>query len=32
MTGLSRESAVQACGHISHGHANCIVLSPDAQS
>ena len=31
LTGLSRESALQACGKISRGRANCIVLSPDAQ-
>jgi hypothetical protein len=32
MTGLSKESAVQACGKISRNRMNCIVLSPDAQS
>ena len=32
MTGMSRETAVQACQRIAHGHAGCIVLSPDAQS
>ena len=31
-TGLSREAAVQACERLSHGHAGCTVLSPDAQS
>ena len=32
VVGLSRESAVDACKKLSHGHANCIVLSPEAQS
>jgi len=32
MTGLSRETAVQACEKITHGRSNCIVLSPEAQS
>ena len=32
MTGMSRETAVQACEKISHAHSSCIVLSPDAQS
>ena len=32
LTGLSREGAMQACGHLTHGRANCIVISPDAQS
>ncbi|MDR3532885.1 MAG: lytic transglycosylase domain-containing protein [Rhodopila sp.] len=32
MTGMSRETAVQACEKITHGRASCIVLSPDAQS
>jgi hypothetical protein len=32
MTGMSRETAVQACQKITHVHSNCIVLSPDAQS
>jgi hypothetical protein len=31
MTGMSRETAIQACKKISHGRSNCIVLSPDAQ-
>ena len=31
LTGLSRESATQACDRLK-GHGNCIVLSPDAQS
>jgi hypothetical protein len=32
MTGMSRETAVQACEHITHSHASCIVLSPESQS
>ncbi|HEX4367465.1 MAG TPA: lytic transglycosylase domain-containing protein [Rhodopila sp.] len=32
MTGMSRETAVQACEHIIHGHSTCIVLSPESQS
>ena len=32
VTGLSRETAVQACEKLSRGRGNCIVLSPDAQS
>lgn len=32
MTGMSRETAVQACEKITHAHSSCIVLSPDAQS
>ncbi len=32
LTGLSREAAVQACEHLSHGRGNCIVISPDSQS
>jgi hypothetical protein len=32
MTGMSRETAVQACQKIVHGRTSCIVLSPDAQS
>ena len=32
LTGLSRETAMQACGKLSRGRTNCIVLSPDAQS
>lgn len=31
-TGLSRESAVEACQKLSRSRTNCIVLSPDAQS
>jgi hypothetical protein len=32
LTGLSRDTAVQACERISRGRAACIVLSPSAQS
>jgi hypothetical protein len=32
MTGMSRETAIQACDKIMHGRASCIVLSPEAQS
>ena len=32
LTGLSHETAVQACEKLSHGRTSCIVLSPDAQS
>lgn len=32
MTGMSRETAVQACEKITHARSNCIVLSPEAQS
>jgi len=32
MTGLAKETAVQACQKIARGKMNCIVLSPDAQS
>ena len=33
LVGLSRNSAVQACEHLSHGsRGGCIVLSPAAQS
>jgi hypothetical protein len=32
MTGMSRDTAVQACQKIVHGRSSCIVLSPDAQS
>ena len=31
LTGLSRESATQACDRL-RGHGSCVVLSPDAQS
>jgi hypothetical protein len=32
MTGMSRETAIQACEKITRGRSSCIVLSPDAQS
>jgi cell division septation protein DedD len=32
LTGLSRDAAIQACEKLSHGHGNCIVLSPASQS
>jgi cell division septation protein DedD len=32
MTGMSRETAIEACQKITHGRSSCIVLSPDAQS
>jgi soluble lytic murein transglycosylase-like protein len=32
LTGISRDTAVQACERIARGRTNCIVLSPDAQS
>jgi cell division septation protein DedD len=32
MIGMSRETAIQACEHITHAHASCIVLSPESQS
>lgn len=32
MTGMSRDTAIQACEKITHGRATCIVLSPEAQS
>lgn len=32
MTGLSKDTAVQACEKIARNRMNCIVLSPDAQS
>ncbi len=32
LTGLSHEAAVQACQKLSHGHAGCMVLSPESQS
>ncbi len=31
LTGMSRETALQACEKISHTHTSRIVLSPDAQ-
>ena len=32
LTGLSRETATQACEKLSRGHVSCMVLSPDSQS
>ncbi len=32
LTGLSHETAVQACQKLIRSHATCVVLSPDAQS
>ena len=32
MTGLSKDTAVQACEKLARSRMNCIVLSPDAQS
>jgi hypothetical protein len=32
LTGLSRESAIQACGRLSHGRGTCMVISPGSQS
>jgi hypothetical protein len=31
LTGLSRETAVEACQKLTRTHASCIVLSPDSQ-
>jgi hypothetical protein len=31
MTGMSRDTAIQACEKITRSRSNCIVLSPDAQ-
>lgn len=31
LTGLSRETAVEACGKLSHTRLGCIVLSPQSQ-
>ncbi|WP_428487753.1 lytic transglycosylase domain-containing protein [Rhodopila sp.] len=31
MTGMSRDTAVQACDKLMHGRSACIVLSPNAQ-
>jgi cell division septation protein DedD len=31
MTGMSRETAIQACEKLTHSRSNCIVLSPEAQ-
>jgi L-aminopeptidase/D-esterase-like protein len=32
MTGMSRETAIEACEKVTHSHSTCIVLSPDSQS
>ena len=32
LTGLSHDTALEACGRIGHGHGGCMVLSPDSQS
>jgi soluble lytic murein transglycosylase-like protein len=32
MTGMSRETAIEACEKITHGRSTCIVLSPESQS
>jgi hypothetical protein len=32
MTGMSRDTAIQACEKITRGHETCVVLSPEAQS
>ena len=32
MTGMSRDTAIEACEKITHSRSSCIVLSPDAQS
>lgn len=32
MSGLSKDTAIQACEKLSRGRQSCIVLSPDAQS
>ena len=31
MTGMSRDTAIEACQRITHARSSCIVLSPDAQ-
>jgi Transglycosylase SLT domain/SPOR domain len=31
-TGLSRDSAVQACQRLAHGRTSCMVVSPESQS
>ena len=31
-TGLSRDTATEACGRLTHGHMGCFVLSPEGQS
>lgn len=32
MTGMSRDTAIQACEKITHSRGTCVVLSPEAQS
>ncbi len=32
LTGLSRDTATDACGKLTNGHMACIVLSPEGQS
>lgn len=32
MTGISRETAIEACDKLTHSKTTCIVLSPEAQS
>ncbi len=32
LSGLSRESAVEACRKLGHGRGSCMVLAPDSQS
>ena len=32
MTGMSRDTALQACQKITQSHGTCIVLSPEAQT
>jgi len=32
LTGLSRDTAAEACGKLAHGRMACIVLSPEGQS
>ena len=32
MTGMSRDTASEACEKITHGRSSCIVLSPESQS
>jgi len=31
LTGLSHETAVQACERLAHARMSCVVLSPEAQ-
>ncbi len=32
LTGMSRDTAAQACEKLSRAHTSCLVVSPDAQS